>query len=260
MKVYLFVIIALLFLPLNATGVDIKYAGCVTIQENLLKEAKVLYEKKTGRTIGLSGGGAGAGIKGVSSGLVDIAGVSRPLRPDEIAQGLVAYTVGYSAVAVVVNKELNINNLSIKELKDIFTGKIKNWKELKGPDLPVKVVIPSKGYASRDEFDRVVMEKERFAEEAIITPEQTLSETVDSIKGAIGIVDTSMLDPKKVKVVRIEGVLPEKTNIKSGRYKLVIPINLVTNGEAKGIIKEFIDYLLSPEGQSIVEKRFIGTN
>jgi phosphate transport system substrate-binding protein len=166
--------------------------------------------------------------------------------------------VGYSAVAVVVNKELNINNLSIKELKDIFTGKIKNWKELKGPDLPVKVVIPSKGYASRDEFDRAVMEKERFAEEAIITPEQTLSETVDGIKGAIGIVDTSMLDPKNVKVVRIEGVLPDKANIKSGRYKLVIPINLVTNGEAKGIIKEFIDFLLSPEGQSIVEKRFVG--
>lgn len=101
------------------------------------------------------------------------------------------------------------------------------------------------------------MEKERFVN-AIITPKQTLCETVDPTSGAIGIVDISLVDAGRVKVVKFEGLLPEKINIKSGRYKMVIPINLVTKGEARGILKEFIDFMLSPEGQAIVEKRFIG--
>ncbi len=257
MRLFLSIALLLVF-PLNVIAVDIKYAGCVTIQENLLKEAKTVYEKKTGNRVGLSGGGAGAGIRAVLSGLVDIGGVSRPLRPDEISQGLVSYTVGYTAVAVVVHRDIPVDNLTTRNLKDILSGKIKNWKELGGPDIPVKVVIPSKGYASRDECERIIMEKERFTEDAVITPEQTLCETVDGIPGSIGIVDTSMLDPKRVKVVRLEGLLPERSNIRSGKYRLVIPINLVTKGEASGVVKEFIDFILSPEGQSIVEKRFVG--
>ncbi len=251
-------IIILLLFPLSVQAVDIKYAGCVTIQENLLKDSRTVFEKKTGYSIGLSGGGAGAGIKAVLSGLVDIAGVSRPLRPDEIKEGLVQYTVGYTAVAVVVNRDLKIDNLSIKQLKDIFSGKINNWKELGAQDMPIKVVIPSRGYASRDEAERIIMEKERFVNDAIITPEQTLCETVDTTPGAIGIVDMSLLDARRVKVVKLEGLLPEKKNIKSGIYRMVIPINLVTKGEARGILKEFIDFMLSPEGQAIVEKKFIG--
>ncbi len=251
-------IMVILLFPLSVHAVDIKYAGCVTIQENVLKDSKVVFEKKTGYSIGLSGGGAGAGIKAVLSGLVDIAGVSRPLRPDEIKQGLVQYTVGYTAVAVVVHRDLKIDNISIRQLRDILSGKIKNWKELGAQDIPIKAVIPSKGYASRDETERIVMEKERFVNDAIITPEQTLCETVDTTPGAIGIVDISLVDARRVKVVKLEGLLPEKTNIKSGRYRMVIPINLVTKGEARDSLKEFIDFMLSPEGQAIVEKRFIG--
>lgn len=251
-------IIILLFFSLNAHAVDIKYAGCVTIQENLLKDAETVFEKKTGYSIGLSGGGAGAGIKAVLSGLVDIAGVSRPLRPDEIKQGLIQHTVGYTAVAVVVHRDLKIDNISMGQLRDMLSGKIKNWKELGAQDIPIKVVIPSKGYASRDETERIVMEKEKFVNDAIITPEQTLCETVETTHGAIGIVDISLVDAGRVKVVKLEGLLPEKANIKSGRYKMVIPINLVTKGEARGSLKEFIDFMLSPEGQAIVEKRFIG--
>ncbi|MCX7792962.1 MAG: substrate-binding domain-containing protein [Thermodesulfovibrionales bacterium] len=252
------VILLLLILPVTSFAVDIKYAGCVTIQENLLKEVKSIYEQKTGNRIGLSGGGAGAGIRGVLSGLVDIGGVSRPLKTEEIRQGLVAYTVGYTAVAVVVHRDIKISNLTMKQLRDILSGKIGNWKEIGGPDMPVRVVIPSKGYASRDECERIVMENQRFADNAIITPEQTISETVDTTPGSIGIVDISMLDTKRVSVVKLEGLLPDKTNIKSGKYKLIIPINLVTKGEATGVLKDFIDFILSPEGQALVERKFIG--
>lgn len=254
----IFLILLILLFPVSSSAIDIKYAGCVTIQENLLKEIRPLYEQKTGNKIGLSGGGAGAGIRSVLSGLVDVGGVSRPLRPDEIKQGLVAYTIGYTAVAIVVNKNVPVDNLTVKELKDILSGKIQNWKEVGGPDRPLKVIIPSKGYASRDETERIIMGKERFVDSAIITPEQTLCETVDNTEGSIGIVDTSLLDIRRVRVVKLEGLLPDKANIKNGRYKLIVPINLVTKGEATGIIKDFIDFMLSPEGQAIVDKKFTG--
>lgn len=255
--IILLILLALL-LPVNSSAIDIKYAGCVTIQENLLKEVKPLYEQKTGNKIGLSGGGAGAGIRSVLSGLVDIGGISRPLKPEEIKQGLVAYTIGYTAVAVVVHKDVHIDNLTVKELRELLSGKINNWKEAGGQDMPVRVVIPSKGYASRDETERIVMGKERFVDNALITPEQTLCETVETTEGSIGIVDTSLLDIKRVKVVKLEGLLPDKANIKNGRYKLIVPINLVTKGEATGIIQDFINFMLSPEGQAIVEKKFTG--
>lgn len=258
MKIVLCMIIILLAFPLDAIAVDIKYAGCVTIKEAIMKDAKNAFEKKTGLSIGLSGGGAGAGIKAVLSGLVDIGGVSRALKEDEINQGLVAYTVGYTAVAVVTNKKVNLDNLSMSNLKQLLSGKIKNWNELGGPDLPVKVVIPSKGYASRDEVQRFVLKDEQFAQDAIITPEQTLSETLESVEGAIGIVDISMVEPGKVKILKLDGLAPNREAIKSKKYKLVIPINIVTKGQATGRVKEFIDFLLSPEGQSIVEKRLVG--
>lgn len=251
-------IISLLLFPLSAQAVDIKYAGCVTIQENILRDAKVIFEKKTGYSIGLSGGGAGAGIKAVLSGLVDIGGVSRPLRPDEIQQGLIPYTIGYTAVAVVVNNSVKIDNLNIRQLRDILSGKIKNWRELGAQDIPIKIVIPSRGYASRDESQRMVLGKDEFSKDAIVSPEKTISETVSNVSGSIGIVDISIVAPGKVRIVRLEGLLPEKENIKNEKYKLTIPINLVTKGQASEKVKEFIDFMLSREGQSLIEKKFIG--
>lgn len=246
--------IFLVFSVTQAWAVDLKYAGSVTILEGVMKDAVPLFEKKSGLKIGLSGGGSGAGIKAVLSGAVDIGGVSRELKEDEIKQGLVPYSIGWGAVGLVANKAIPVDNLTSKQVKEIMTGKIRNWKELGGPDLPVMVVVSTPGCACREEFQELLMDKEPYVSGAIVSPMKTLSDTVKNTQGGIGPLATAVIDKSKVKIIKIDGVLPTPENVKARKYKVSRQVNLVTKGEAKGKAKEFIDYMLSKEGQELMEK------
>ncbi len=253
------VLIVMVFFWGSAYAVDLKYAGSVTVLEGVMKDAAPLFEKKTGLKIGLSGGGSGAGVKATLAGLVDIGGVSRELKKEEKEKGLVAYTIGYGAVGVVARKDIPVDSLTMAQLKDIMTGKIRNWKEVGGPDLPIKVVVSTPGCGCREEFRKIVMGGEPYRSDAIVSPMVTLSETVKNTPGAIGPLATAVIDRTKVKVIKVDGVEPTPQNIKTKRYKVVREINIVTKGPATGKAKQFIEFLLSDEGQSILEKNgFVG--
>lgn len=254
MPILSIIIAVLLLIASTAMAVDLKYAGSVTILEGIMKDAAPAFENKTGIKIGLSGGGSGAGIKAVLGGLVDIGGVSRDLKKEELDQGIVAYTIAWGAVGVVAHKDIPFDNLSSKTIKEIMTGKIKNWKELGGPDLPIKIVVSPPGCACREEFQELLMDKEPYAEGAIISPMLTLSETAGNTRGAIGPLATAVIDTKKVKIIKVDGYLPTDENVRTKKYKVSRQINLITKGPATGKSKEFIDFILSPEGQAIVEK------
>lgn len=236
---------------------DIKYAGSVTILEGLMKDAAQIYEKKTGVKIGLGGGGSGAGVKAIIGGLIDVAGVSRDLKPEEEKQGLVAYTIGWGAVGIVANKAVTVENLTTKQAKDILTGKIKNWNEVGGSNMPIKVVISTPGCACREEFQEMVMDKEPYASDAVISPMKTLSDTVKATPGSVGPLATAVIDTSKVKIIKLDGFAPTPDNVKNKKYKASRQINLVTKGAAQGKVKDFIDFILSPQGQSLVEKNFV---
>jgi len=254
-KLFVFSLVVLTFSALQAGAVDLKYAGSVTILEGVMKDAVPVFEKKRGLKVGLSGGGSSAGIKAVLSGAVDIGGVSRDLKDEEKKQGLVPYTIGWGAVGLVANKALPVETLTSKQVKDIMTGKIHNWKELGGPDLPIKVVVSTPGCACREEFQEMVMDKEPYVSGAIISPMKTLSETVSVTPGGIGPLATAVIDSSKVKIVKIDGVLPTPENVKTRKYKVSRQVNLITKGEAKGKAKEFIDFMLSKEGQDLMERK-----
>lgn len=254
-KIFFFLVVVSIFFSVQAWAVDIKYAGSVTILEGVMKDAVLLFEKKTGLKVGLSGGGSGAGIKAVLSGAVDIGGVSRDLKTEELKQGLVPYSIGWGAVGLVANKSIPIENLTSKQVKEIMTGKIQNWKEVGGPNLPIKVVVSTPGCACREEFQEMVMDKEPYISGAIVSPMKTLSDTVKNTPGGIGPLATAVIDTSKVKIIKIDGVLPTPENVKAHKYKVSRQINLVTKGEARGKAKEFIDFMLSKEGQDLVESK-----
>ncbi|HAS52760.1 MAG TPA: phosphate-binding protein [Nitrospiraceae bacterium] len=241
----------------NASAVDLTYAGSVTVLEGVMKEAATAFEKKTGLKIGLAGGGSGAGVKTTQAGMVDIGGVSRDLKNEEAAQGLVASTIGYGAVGVVANKAIPIDNLTSEQVKDIMTGKVTNWKQGGGPDLPIKIVISTPGCACREEFQELALKKEPYVHSAIVSPMKTLSDTVQNTPGAIGPLATAVIDTAKVKIIKIDGIAPTPENVKSKKYKMARQVNLVTKGAPAGNAKKFIDFMLSPEGQELVGKNFV---
>lgn len=245
---------SLLIFTSESWAVDLKYAGSVTILEGVMKDAAPAFEKKTGKKIGLSGGGSGAGVKATLSGAVDIGGVSRDLKDEEIKQGLVPYTIGWGAVGLVANKDITIDNLHAKQIKDIMTGKTKNWKEVGGPDLPIKVVTSTPGCACREEFQELVMDKEPYVDGAIVSPIKTISDTVKSTPGGVAPLATAVIDKTKVKIITIDGIAPTPENVKSKKYRVSRQVNLITKGTATGVAKEFIDYMLSKEGQDLMEK------
>ncbi len=247
-------LLSIIFISLNAGAVDLKFAGCLTIFDNVLKEAKQVFESKTGYKIGVSGGGSGGGIKAVLNGVVDIGMVSRDLRQDELGLGLQVYNIGWTAVAIIVNKGINIDNLTSQEIRDIMTGRIKNWKEVGGPDLPVRVILCTKGCASREKFQEIIV-KDEYLDGAIVTPENTISDTVANTTGGIAPAGLVAIDRSKVRILKIDGIYPSLENIRAKKYQ----INLITKGPAQGRVKEFIDFMLSPEGQEIVKRNgFLG--
>lgn len=247
-------VLFLLVFSVQAWAVDLKYAGSVTVLEGIMKDATPLYEKKTGIKIGLGAGGSGTGVKAALAGSVDIGGVSRDLKPEEIQQGLVAHTIAWGAVGLVANKNIPVDSLTSGQIKEILTGKIKNWKEVGGSDMPVRVVISTPGCACREEFQELILNKEPYADGAIISPMKTLSDTVKNTPGSVGPLATAVIDSTKVKVIKIDGIGPTPDNVKGKKYRASREVNLITKGPATGKAKDFIDFMLSAEGQALVEK------
>jgi len=252
-------LIFLVSLSTQAMAVDLKYAGSTTIELGVMKNAVAVYEKKRGIKVGVMGGGTGAGLKGVIAGTVDFSGASRELTEEELKQGLVPYTIGWDAIAVIINKSNKVENLTMQQLKDINTGKITNWKEVGGADMPIQVVTSHAGSATKKEFQDIVMKGESYVSSVIAVGTTRLEvDSVEKNTSGIGAVSTLFADTKRIKIIKVDGEAPTADTVKANKYKIARRLNLVTKSKASGKTKEFIDFMLGDEGQGFVEKNFIG--
>lgn len=241
-----------------ALGVDLKYAGSTTVQMGFMYDAAALYKKLTNKTISIMGGSSSAGVRGVVMGTIDIGGASRALKPRELAMGVVPTTVAWDAIAVIVNRKNPVKELTMQQLKDIFTGDTLNWKEVGGPDKPIVVITSHVGSATKAVVKKIVMKGRPYVKTAIAV--NSTRDEVDQVmehEFGIGAVSISFADPAKVKILPVDGVAPIPENVSSGKYKIARPLNLLTFGKPKGEAKRFIDFMLSPKGQKLVAKKFI---
>ncbi len=257
-------IVVLMGVCLLAPGASAKekivIAGSTTNQLGYVIDSKASFEKAYPQyELDISGGGSGAGMKGAIAGTLDIGMASRHISQKEKDAGLVPYFIGWDAIAVIVNKKNPIDNLTKQQLKDINTGKVKNWKEVGGLDKPIIVVTSHKGSATRKVFQKIIMDKEPYDEKAIKV-KTTRAETgkVGKFDIAIGADSTIYVDPKTVKVIKVNGVECTQENVLNNSYIISRPLLLATKGEATGKAKAYIDYMLTPEGQAIVTRKFIG--
>lgn len=223
-------------------------------------------------SIAITGGGSGTGISALISGTTDIAQCSREMEPKEIESAKKNNVnpkeihVANDGIVIVVNPKNKIDKLSIKQLSDIFTGKIKNWKGLGGEDKKIVVLSRERNSGTHVFFVEHVLKlgdkknKNEFAPNVLMMPSsQAIVEEVISNTSAIGYIGLGYLNDKQkaIAVSKDEKSKYEKPSIKtvlSGEYPIARSLLFYTNGEPKEDVKTFIDFVLSKDGQKIVLK------
>lgn len=222
--------------------------------------------------IAVTGGGSGTGIAAFISGTADIAECSRTMKQKEIDKakqnGVEPYeiTVALDGLAVIVHPKNPLSKLTIDELSNIFTGKITNWKQLGGPNLEIVILSREVNSGTHVYFKEHVLRKgnekgtEEFSPMALLMPSsQAIADEVSQNTNAIGYYGMGYISAKQ-KVIAVAKdknssyVEPTMENVKSGLYPISRPLLLYTKGKPEGLVKAFIDFALSPEGQEIVKK------
>ena len=212
--------------------------------------------------ITIAGGGSGAGIKQAGEGLVDIGNSGRQATAAEVSKyGLSMVKWAIDGVAAVIHPENPVQSLTGQQLQDIFAGKITTWKALGGDDRPINIYTRDKSSGTRAVFWKRALKKGEIFEKAhYVTSNGAMKSAVTNDPYAIGYVSVGYID-QTVTPVTLDGVTPSLETVKSGEYTVARGLYSNTKGEATGLTRKFMDYLLSPEGQEIVvEKGFIPVN
>lgn len=228
-------------------------AGSTSVQPFSEVLAEEYQTKNPGVQVNVQGGGSSQGVEAAISGAADIGSLSRDLKDEEKAKAnLVVTPIAVDGIAVVVNPANKVTALKTEDVKNIYLGNIKNWKELGGIDAPITVVSREDGSGTRDAFSEIAMNKEDILKTAIIQNSTgAVRTTVAGDKNAIGYISLSSLN-QEVKALDLDGVKATEANVKNGTYKLQRPFIYITKDAPKGLSKAFIDFVLSDEGQQII--------
>lgn len=214
--------------------------------------AEEYEQEQTRYVVKVQGGGSTAGIKAVEDGLADIGTCSR-LLTDEETKVVTPIVIARDGLAIVINHGNPVNDLKIEQLRDIFSRKIKNWKEVGGSDHDIVMVTREEGSGTRESLEKLVMGKEKISPSALVQESTgAVQELVKNNPAAIGYMSLGQVS-EEIKAISVEGVEPTHDNVLAGEYTLVRPFLFVTNGQPKPEAKHFIDFVLSPQGQKALE-------
>lgn len=247
---------------------EIAYSGSSTIGMSILQAGAVkAFEDKAGVKFKfVENPGSGKGIEALLAGKTPLAGASRPLSAEEKKKKLLGTAIGYDAIAVFVHASNPVTKLTKDQLKGIFSGTIKNWKEVGGKDAPItpNTEIAGEKRATMLEFQKLAMDDAPYGKgfKEIDLPRDQISYLAGDETGicsvSLGLLAAVTPEARgKVKAVIVNNVEPTDDNIRSGAYLISRPLLLVTNGLPKGLVKDFVDFMLSSEGQKYVALNFV---
>jgi phosphate transport system substrate-binding protein len=226
--------------------------GSTSIQPFAEFLAEQYNKKNAGRQVEVQGGGSTAGLQAVTNGLADIGTCSRALKADE-AEQFTPTLIARDGVAIVVNPANPLNGLTTEQLRGLFSGRIRNWREVGGKDGPVRPITREEGSGTRESFVNLVMGKERISPGALTQESNgAVKELVRGDPAAVGYMSLGLVG-KELKAVSVDGAEPTAGNVLAGTYKVARPFLFVTRGPVRPEAQAFIDFVLSPEGQKILE-------
>ncbi|WP_296955267.1 phosphate ABC transporter substrate-binding protein [uncultured Dialister sp.] len=258
----------------SAAASGSKVSGQVTVSGSsallpLAKDAAAKFKAKNPDvSITLNAGGSGTGLKQVAEGSVNIGNSDVPAEkklPADKAKGLVDHKVCVLTVAPVANKDIGdkVKSLTKKQLQDVFTAKVTNWKDVGGPDEPIVLVTRPTTSGTRALFTELALAgAEEASNKSLETDDSgTLIQSIAQTKGAIGYVALSYLvNNKDVVPIGIDGVAPTLENTYNGKYPVWGYEHMYTKGEATGAVKAYIDYVMSDEYGVEIEKQGYGVS
>lgn len=278
MKCYwrIYIILILIYFPALSTSADgegvdefvrLNISGSTTVMPLVEACARTFSEIHPECWISVEGSGSGVGIADLVEGRSDVAMSSRRITPDERAsyetpgKTFCEQMVGYDGVCIVVSDRVydsGVKNLSKDEVREIYTGKITNWRDVGGPDHDIYVLSRRPGSGTRDVFDQVILgenEVEIASIQSGLSGNMEIVNAVIDVDWAIGYVGYSYAQGYNLKAVMLDGIAPTAENITNGSYPLARCLYLCTFADTILLADEFIDFVKGPEGQKVAEGR-----
>jgi phosphate transport system substrate-binding protein len=243
---------------------QIVVSGSTTILPIAEQASESFTEKNPSTSVLVSGLGSSAGIEAVSAGTTQIGTSSRDLKDEEKTLGLVDTPIAYDGIAVIVSPENPISDLSVEQLRAVFSGEITNWKQLGGTDRPIELVNRDEASGTREAFKKIVMGDTLFDRRAAVLPGTgQVRDVVARAPGAIGYISLGFVEPRfnnvPVKALKVDGVAPSEKTVADQSYPIGRRLHFFTKGEPTGLTKQYIEFVLSDAIQKgvVVDAGFI---
>ncbi|GLI32823.1 phosphate ABC transporter substrate-binding protein [Desulforhabdus amnigena] len=240
---------------------SIKINGSTTVLPIAQKAAEAYMKEHPDVSISVSGGGSGEGIKAIIDGTTDIADSSRFIKNEEVKLAVekgsypVPFAIAYDCIVPVVNPDNSLADITLDQLKGIYKGEIKNWKEIGGPDRPIVVISRDTSSGTYEVWEEKVMKKERVFPGALLQASNgAVAQAVSKNKNAVGYLGIGYVD-KNVKALTVNGIVGNEETTLNGKFPISRPLFMFTRGWPTGDTLNFINYVINPtQGQKLVKE------
>ena len=227
--------------------------GSTSMEKVIMSLGESFQAKNTGISVGYNPTGSGSGITAVSEGRCDIGLSSRALKDDEKASGLKETVLALDGIAIIVNPENKVSDLTLEQIAKIYTGQITNWKEVGGDDAEIVLIGREAGSGTRDGFESITGTKDSCKYRQELTSTGDVITTVAGNPNAIGYASLASVKDS-VKALSVGGVAPTEATVSDGTYAVQRPFVLVTKegAELSAAAKLFFDYATSKDAAEII--------